>query len=89
MDWQQIFGNAAMVCGLAMVFIGIPSQILKNYQEKRCGVPIMSAILSFGVFLSRICYSTTIKSHYLLIPDCFGIFLAVIILWQYFHYKKK
>ncbi len=89
MDWQQLFGNVAMVFGLAMVFIGIPSQILKNYREKRCGVPITSAALSFCVFLSRICYSTTIKSHYLLIPDSFGIFLAIVILYQYFHYKKK
>jgi membrane-associated HD superfamily phosphohydrolase len=89
MDWQHLFGNFAMLCGLAMVFFGIPSQIIKNRREKRCGVPLASAVLSFFVFLSRICYSMTIKSHYLLIPDSVGIVLAIIVLWQYRKYRAK
>src|SRR5262249_52965163 len=89
MDQQHLFGTIAMLCGLAMVFVGIPSQILKNRREKRCGVPLMSAVLSFFVFLSRICYSTTIRSHYLLIPDSVGIVLAIVILWQYRTYNRR
>lgn len=89
MNWQHFFGNAVMVCGLLMVFIGIPSQILKNYREKRCGVPVTSAVLSFMVFLTRIGYSTTISSHYLLIPDSIGIVLAVALLAQHAVYRKK
>ncbi len=89
MHWEKIFGTATMIATIAMVFIGIPAQFIKNRREQRSGVPLSAAILSVFVFLLRICYSITISSYYLLIPDLFGIVLAVAILWQCWHYRNS
>lgn len=89
MNWQNFFGTMTMVLATAMSFVGLPAQIRKNYQEKRCGLPLTMMLLVFGVYTSRIGYALSIKSIFLLIPDTAGAVFSAIILFQYYQYKER
>ena len=88
MDAQQIFGTMTLVFGIAMVFIGLTAQAIKNHREKRCGNPLALAALALAVYLSRAAYAITISSFYILVPDVVGIVLSSIIIFQYYHYRR-
>lgn len=88
MDAQQIFGIITLVFGIAMVFIGLAAQIIKNYREKRCGNHLALALLALAIYLSRSAYAVTINSFYILIPDIAGIVFSSIIIFQHYHYGR-
>ena len=88
MGAQQIFGTLTLVFGIAMVFIGLTAQVVKNHREKRCGNPLALATLALAVYLSRTAYAVTINSFYILVPDVVGIVLSSIIIFQYYRYRR-
>ena len=85
---QHLLGSLTLVFAVAMVFIGLTSQIRKNSQERKCGLSIWMITLPLAVYLSRVGYAICIKSVYILIPDIFGVIFSAIILVQHFKYRK-
>ena len=85
---ENFLGSSTMVLATLMVLIAVPSQVKKNYKQKRCEFSLPMVILPLLVYISRSSYSLTIKSYFIFIPDVIGTILFVIIFWQYIKYKK-
>jgi len=85
---KEIFGSLTLVFAVIMIFIGLTSQIYKNYLEKKSGMSFLMILLPLFVYFFRGGYSITIRSWYILIPDTFGLIFSVILLIQYFMYKN-
>lgn len=83
----QILGSLTLVFGVMMVFLGLTAQIKKNQLEKKCGQPLILALLALAVYFCRAGYAVAIDSYYILIPDAVGVILSVIIIRQYFKYR--
>ena len=90
MDWyQQVLGILTLIFGLSIVFLGLPLQIIKNYKDKRCGVPFLFPILAFGLHLTRGLYAWLISEPYIMIPDIAGLVMNIVLFSQYFIYLKQ
>lgn len=86
---EAIFGSITMFLSLAAALIGFPSQIRKNYSEKRCGISFPLIVLPLAVFVSRAIYASSIGSWYIAIPDFLGIVLMLVLLVQFIMYRRK
>jgi len=86
---EKFFGITTLILAVSMVAIALPSQIIKNYRLKKCGLSLWMVILPLSVYISRSAYSLIIKSYFIFIPDILGVIFATIILWQYIQYKKQ
>ncbi len=86
---QDLFGTMTMIFAIAMVFVGLTAQVIKNAREKRCGNPLTLIVLALAVYLSRTGYAITIESYYILIPDMAGSLLGFISLFQWFYYRNS
>ena len=89
MSLETILGSLLLAVGLVVVFIAFPSQIVKNYQEKRFGLSIVLVICGFLVYSLRIPYTIIRQDYYILIPDIVGFVIHIILVYQYFKYKNK
>lgn len=85
---QSFLGSSTMILASLMVLIAVPSQVIKNYKEKKCEFSFLMVILPLLVYISRSGYSLSIKSYFIFIPDIIGLIFFIIILWQYIKYKK-
>jgi len=84
------FGTAATVASLAIVLIGLPAQIVKNYRRKSCEG------LAPPLIYSACCTYTLWGLYGWIKPDWFlaaaqtpGCVLAYVLLFQLLHYGKK
>jgi len=84
---EHIFGSLTMVLAISMVVMGLPSQIIKIYKSKKCGLSFLMVVLPLLVYSSRVGYAITIHSWYILIPDVLGVIFSTILLVQYRLYK--
>lgn len=85
---EQIFGSLTLILAFSMVLIALPSQIIKNHLEQKCGLSFLMTALPLSVYAARACYAVAIKSWYILIPDVLGVLFSVILMFQYFRHKK-
>ncbi len=88
MTLKELSGLATLIFGISMVLFGLTAQVLKNRREKRCGNPLVLALLALAVYISRAIHALTIKSFYIMIPDLIGIALSFIMVYQFIKYKK-
>jgi energy-coupling factor transporter transmembrane protein EcfT len=86
---ESLFGTMTMVLAISMVVIALPSQIVKNSREKKCGLSMWMVLLPLAVYMSRTCYAMQIKSWYIVVPDVLGVIFSIIIFVQFFVYKQK
>jgi len=86
---ENVFGSLTLIVGVFMVFIALPSQIVKNYREKQCGLSFFMVFLSLCVYFFRFCYAITIESYYILIPDTPGVIFSAILMYQFMRYRKN
>lgn len=77
------------VFSLALVLVGIPAQIAKNYREKRSGQPILTILIALGFYASQIGFFIATGAYLPLISFAVGIAMWGITLIQYFLYHKK
>jgi len=84
----DVFGILTLVFSITLVAIALPGQIRKNIREKKSGMTFWMIAIPLGMFSMRASYALTIKSWYLVIPDFIGSALWVVILAQYFVYRK-
>jgi len=85
---EKILGISVLVLAITMVVIALPSQIKKNHKEKKCGLSFLMVILPLSVYLTRSFYAIKMESWYIFIPDSFGFIFSVVLLVQFFYYKK-
>ncbi|MEO6078014.1 MAG: hypothetical protein ABIP54_04460 [Candidatus Andersenbacteria bacterium] len=72
---------------MALVLIGIPFQIKKNYQEKRSGQPLLTILIALGFYASSIGFFTLTRAWLPLASFSVGIVMWGITLVQYFLYE--
>lgn len=88
MDLKILFSIFVTIFSLALVVIGIPAQIMKNYREKRSGQPELTILIAVGFYASQIAFFIITKSYIPLISFGIGIIMWLIVLYQYLVYKK-
>jgi tetrahydromethanopterin S-methyltransferase subunit C len=74
---------------LALVLIGIPAQIAKNYREKQSGQPVLTILIALGFYASQIGFFILTKAYLPLVSFGVGIIMWGITLVQYFMYNKN
>ena len=77
------------IFSLALVLVGIPAQIVKNYREKRSGQPVATILIALGFYASSIAFFTVTHAYLPLISFVVGIVMWGITLVQYFIYHKN
>ena len=89
MDYKALFGILVSIFSFGMVFIGIPSQIMKNYKEKRSGQSLVLTLIAIGFYISQVGYFAITEAYIALLPLAIGLLMWFIILIQYLLYKNK
>jgi hypothetical protein len=77
------------VFSLALVLVGIPAQIAKNYREKSSGQPILTILIALGFYATQILFFIATNAYLPLISFSVGMVMWGITLVQYFIYRKK
>jgi len=89
MTIQFILSILVSIFSLALVLIGIPAQIVKNYKEKRSGQPLTTILIALGFYASQIGFFITTNAILPLISFGVGIIMWGTTLVQYLIYNKK
>ena len=89
MDLQFFLSILVSGFSLALVLIGIPAQIAKNYREKRSGQPLTTILIALGFYASQIAFFITTQAYLPLISFSVGILMWGTTLVQYFLYRKE
>lgn len=76
------------VFSLALVLVGIPAQIVKNYREKRSGQPLLTILIALGFYGSQIAFFMATGAYLPLISFAVGLIMWGIVLAQYVLYRK-
>lgn len=77
------------IFSLALVLVGIPAQIVKNYHEKRSGQPVTTIIIALCFYASQIGFFYITHNFLPLISFSFGFIMWGITFVQYFIYHKN
>lgn len=88
MDTKFILSVLVSVFSLALVLIGIPAQIAKNYREKRSGQPLLTILIALAFYASQIAFFFTTRAYLPLISFSVGMVMWVITLVQSVIYRK-
>lgn len=89
MDPQFLLSILISVFSLALVLIGIPAQIAKNYREKRSGQPVLTILIALAFYASSIGFFILTRAWLPLFSFCVGFIMWGITLVQYFLYRKN
>jgi len=89
MDLVFIFSILVSIFSLALVLVGIPAQIAKNYREKRSGQPVTTILIALGFYASQIGFFVLTHAYLPLISFAVGIVMWGITLVQYILYRNN
>ena len=89
MDLIFFLSILVSVFSLALVLVGIPAQIAKNYREKRSGQPVTTILIALCFYASQIAFFYITHAFLPLISFSVGIIMWGITLVQYFLYRKN
>lgn len=76
MDVVFIFSILVSIFSLALVLIGIPAQIAKNYREKRSGQPLATILIALGFYASSIVFFALTRAWLPLASFVVGIIMS-------------
>jgi hypothetical protein len=88
MNTVFILSILVSVFSLALVLVGIPAQIAKNYREKRSGQPLLTILIALGFYASQIGFFAVTHAYLPLVSFAVGIIMWGAVLVQYFLYSK-
>ncbi len=88
MDLVFLLSILVSVFSLALVLVGIPAQIAKNYREKRSGQPLLTILIALGFYISQIGFFIATGAYLPLISFTAGVIMWGITLVQHFLYRK-
>lgn len=89
MDPPFLFSILVSIFSLALVLIGIPAQIAKNYREKRSGQPLTTILIALGFYASSIAFFALTRAWLPLASFSVGILMWGTTLFQYFLYRQN
>ena len=89
MDTVYILTILVSAFSLAIVLVGLPAQIHKNYREKRSGQPGLLIFIAMGYYSSQIGLYLITDAYLPLVSFAIGICMWVIILVQHFIYTAR
>ena len=75
MDLILVVSISVSIFSLALVLVGIPAQIAKNYREKRSGQPVTTILIALGFYASQIIFFYLTKSLLPLFSFSVGIIM--------------
>jgi len=87
MDLIFVFSILVSIFSLALVLIGIPAQIAKNYREKRSGQPLTTILIAMGFYASQIGLFFLTDNYFPLVSFAVGFIMWGITLVQYLIYR--
>ena len=89
MNLVFILSILVSIFSLALVLVGIPAQIAKNYREKRSGQPVLTILIALAFYASQIAFFFVTHAYLPLISFAVGMIMWGITLVQYFLYRKN
>jgi hypothetical protein len=89
MSIELFFSVTVTIFSLALVLVGIPAQIIKNYTEKRSGQPLLTILIALGFYVSSIGLFILTETYLPLISFGLGTVMWGITLVQCFLYRKN
>lgn len=89
MDLKFLLSILVSAFSLALVLVGIPAQIAKNYREKRSGQPVTTILIALGFYASSIVFFALTRAWLPLASFSVGIIMWGTTLVQYFQYKNN
>ena len=84
-----IFSLLVSVFSLALVLVGIPAQIIKNYKEKRSGQPLTTIIIAMFFYASQIALFYATNNYLPLVSFAVGFIMWSITLIQLVIYREN
>lgn len=85
---EYYLGILLMIVSTMVVFITFPSQAYKNFKTKRFGISLILVLFGVSVYLLRIPYTFIREDYFILIPDIFGLLIHMVLIYQFFIYRK-
>lgn len=86
----QILGYNATLAGLLGVVIGLVTQIIKNWRRKSCeGLSLWWIALAGYSYFAWLMYGISRNDIFLTVPQSIGTLCMVIILFQFWLYRKN
>jgi len=89
MDTIFIIRVFVSIFSLALTLVGIPAQIIKNYNEKQSGQPLLTILIAIGFYISQIVFFSVTRAYLPLISFVIGLMMWSITLAQYCIYYKN
>ena len=84
--WTARLGKLTLACGIGMVLLGFPSQIIKNWKAHECGIDPVLIVVALVLYAVRIPYQASARAWYLLPADVLGLLASIVLVWQYITY---
>lgn len=85
----SIISILVSIFALALVLIGIPAQIIKNYREKRSWQPLTTILIALGFYASQIALFFVTDNYLPLISFAVGFIMWSITLIQCIIYREQ
>jgi len=89
MDLEFGLSVLVSVFSLALVLVGIPAQIRKNYREQRSGQPLTTILIALGFYLSSIGFFLLTRAWLPLVSFAVGLVMWGVVLVQYVVYDRN
>lgn len=87
---MSIIGVLAATASLAIILLGLPAQIIRNYREKTCEGVVPSLVYSITVaYILWAIYGWVKPDWFLVVSQTPGCILSLFLLFQMFYYRKK
>ena len=85
---QHTFGLIATLITMCFVGVGLPSQIIRNFQNAQVEGSLLMWIFQCATFGSWMIYGLVMprKDFYIITPNALGLLSILVILMQYFIY---
>jgi len=82
-----LLSTLVSIFSLALVLIGLPAQIQKNFREKQSGQPLITILIALGFYASQIAFFILTEAYLPLISFSIGILMWGTTLVQYMMYR--
>jgi uncharacterized protein with PQ loop repeat len=86
----SVLGVLAVIASFVIVFYGTPAQIIKNWRRKSCaGLALPLFCQVFVAYTLWALYGLIKPDWFLVVSQVPGAILTLVLLLQFFYYRKK
>ena len=88
--YTDLMGFLATLASLTIIVVGLPAQIIKNYQKKSAdGIQSFLVWSIFVTYSLWTLYSWAKPDWFMVVAQTPGCVLSLILLFQLYYYKKR